>query len=282
MTTNGHCSLTTQAGIATLTLHRPSARNALSLDLLRSMHEQLDALAGLCSAGGSDVPRVVVLQGEGSAFCAGMDLKAVLGDASAPLELLGTLAEATIKLRNLACVSVAKVRGAAIGGGCGLACVADVCVTHADSKMGYPEVDLGVCPAVVAPWLAQKVGMGRARRILLLGGLLSGSQAHELGMVDVLVSSAEELDAATNTLATRLTQGGPHALAATKQLLNSLEGSLVHDAARSSAGAMRRSESSRDQQHEHRLAAAVREGAQLSARIVNTPQTQEMLRAKLR
>jgi enoyl-CoA hydratase/carnithine racemase len=275
------CSLTITSGVAALTLHRPAARNALSLDLLVSLHEQLDALAREClhptQPGGP--PRVVVLQGEGSSFCAGMDLKAVLGDAAAPIKLLSTLAEATLKLRNLPCVSVAKVRGAAIGGGCGLACVTDICITHADSKMGYPEVDLGVCPAVVAPWLAQKVGMGRARRILLMGGLLTGSQAKDLGMVDELVATADELDAATAAIAQRLAQGGPHALAATKTLLNDLEGSLLSTP--TTSGAMRR-DTSNETDFASRLTAAVREGAKISATIVNTPQTQETLRARLK
>jgi enoyl-CoA hydratase/carnithine racemase len=250
------------------------------------MHEQLDALHRECLkpgllSGTHGAPRVVVLQGEGHAFCAGMDLKAVLGDPHAPLQLLSTLAEATIKLRSLPCVSIAKVRGAAIGGGCGIACVTDLCVSHADSKMGYPEVDLGVCPAVVAPWLVQKVGMGRARRILLMGGLLSGAQAKELGIVDELVATADELDAKVDAIAQRLAQGGPHALSATKALLNQLEGSVVAASSAAPSGAMGRGANTQ-QDFDARLVHAVREGAKLSASIVNTPATQEMLRAKLK
>jgi enoyl-CoA hydratase/carnithine racemase len=225
---------------------------------------------------------VLLLAGEGKAFCAGMDLKAVLGDEHAPLRLLTALAEATIALRTLPCVTLAVVRGAAIGGGCGLAAVCDLCVSHAGSVMGYPEVDLGVCPAVVAPWLVQKVGMGRARRILLLGGTMSGTQAKELGMVDELVETPEELDARAQQIAARLALGGPHALAATKALLNSLEGSAGD--AGSAAGVQLAAAMRRDVSHEHatRLQQAVREGARLSAAIVNTPATQAMLRARLK
>ncbi len=246
-------TLTFAGPIATLSLNRPEARNALSIDLLTALNARADELAAR-----ADVT-VAVLTGAGKAFCAGMDLKAVASDeglkAGLPLKLLSALAEFTIKLRRLPQVVVAKVNGAAIGGGCGLACVADIAVTHADSKMGFPEVDLGVCPAVVAPWVVRKIGAGRARRVLLSGGLLTGQQAFESGIVDRVVATASELDGATDDIAKRLSGGGPNALRATKSLLNELDGS--NDAA------------------------LVRRGAELSARVLATPESQKMLRAKL-
>ncbi len=144
---------------ATLSLNRPDARNALSIELLAALHARVGEIAA------RDDVTILVVTGEGKSFCAGMDLKAVLKSPELPLRLLSSLAEFTIKLRALPQVVVAKVNGAAIGGGCGLACVCDIAITHGDSKMGFPEVDLGVCPAVVAPWLVKKVGAGRARQI---------------------------------------------------------------------------------------------------------------------
>jgi methylglutaconyl-CoA hydratase len=241
--------LSVQGRVATLTLSRPDARNALSIELLRALHTSLDDLQ----------PRneisVLVLAGAGKAFCAGMDLKLVLDDPHAPTILLDSLAELTLKLRQLPMVTLAKVQGAAIGGGCGLACVCDLAITHADSKMGYPEVDLGVCPAVVAPWLVKKVGAGRARMILLTGGLLSGQRAFELGMVDRVVPTQADLEAAATELTQRLATGGPQALRATKALLNQLDGS--NDPA------------------------AVKRGAELSAQVIAMAETQQILRAKL-
>ena len=198
---------------------------------------------------------VLVLAGAGKSFCAGMDLKAVLDDPAAPRRLLHSLADFTLKLRALPMVTVAKVQGAAIGGGCGLACVCDIAITHADSTVGYPEVDLGVCPAVVAPWLVKKIGAGAARRVLLMGGLMTGQAAFDIGMVDQVVATREELDSACDVLTQGLSQGGPHALRATKELLNAIDGS--NDAA------------------------MVQRGADLSADVVATPQTQQLLRAKL-
>lgn len=236
--------------IGVLSLNRPEARNALSIDLLASLHTRMDALAG------RDDISVVVLTGAGNSFCAGMDLKAVLSDPALPLTLLSSLAEFTIKLRALPQVTVAKVNGAAIGGGCGIACVCDIAITHADSKMGFPEVDLGVCPAVVAPWLVRKIGVGRARQILLSGGLMSGQQAFDAGIANHVVPSRDALDAAADALVQRLATGGPHALRATKSLLNEIEGAADAD--------------------------LVRRGAELSARVVADPATQATLRAKLR
>lgn len=174
---------------------------------------------------------------------------------SPALPLLMSLADFALKLRRLPMVTVARVNGAAIGGGCGLATVCDIAVTHADSKMGFPEVDLGVCPAVVAPWLVRKIGAGRARNVLLRGGLMTGQRAWELGIVDQLVPSLADLDAAVAETTGRLSTGGPAALRATKALLNDLDGSLDADLAR--------------------------RGAELSARVLETPEAQAMLRSKL-
>lgn len=246
-------TLTLAGPIATLWLNRPEARNALSIDLLTALRSCVDEL---CAR--SDVT-VVVLTGAGKSFCAGMDLKAVTSDeglrAGLPLKLLLSLADLTVALRTLPQVVVAKVNGAAIGGGCGLACVADVAVTHTDSKMGFPEVDLGVCPAVVAPWLVRRVGAGRARRVLLSGGVITGQQAFETGIVDRVVAGAGDLDGAVDQIAQRLATGGPLALRATKTLLNELDGSMD--------------------------ASVVRRGAEISARVLSTPESQAMLRSKL-
>ncbi|MCC6230159.1 MAG: enoyl-CoA hydratase/isomerase family protein [Phycisphaerales bacterium] len=235
--------------IATLSLNRPDARNALSISLLTELRARVDELAGR-----SDVT-VVVLTGVGKAFCAGMDLRAVLDNHEQALQLLTTLADITIAIRSLPQVTVAKVNGAAIGGGCGLASVTDLCVTHADSRMGFPEVDLGVCPAVVAPWLVRKIGAGRARAVLLKGGLMSGSEAHDDGIVDHVVPTLAELDAFTGSLAQRLSAGGVRALRATKDLLNTIDGSMDRE--------------------------IVRRGAQLSASVLSTHDAQERLRAKM-
>lgn len=246
---NDLVTLTSAGNIGRLTLNRPEARNALSIDLLRALLGRLDELAR------RDDLTVLVTTGAGKVFCAGMDLKAVLDDPAAPGELLRLLAEATLRLRALPMVTLACVNGAAIGGGCGLAVVHDLSVAHADAKVGYPEVDLGVCPAVVAPWLVKKIGAGRARRVLLAGGMMNGAEAFALGMIDRVVPALADLPGACDEMAARLASGGPHALRATKALLNELDGS-------NDAGVVMR-------------------GAELSASVIALPGTRETLRAKL-
>lgn len=231
--------------VATLTMNRPDARNAMSLPLLDALHAVLDDLPS--------EPHVLVITGAGKSFCAGMDLKSVLGDESAPPKLLHSIAKLTTRLRNLPAVVVAKVNGAAIGGGCGLACACDVVLSHADAKLGFPEVDLGVCPAVVAPLLVRKIGAGPARNVLLRGGLMTGTRAHEVGIVDELAETRDELDALCDSVAGRLASGGANAIAATKRLLTEIDGS-----------------------GDDALAAR---GADLSAAVLATPEARERLSA---
>ncbi|MDZ4830092.1 MAG: enoyl-CoA hydratase/isomerase family protein [Phycisphaerae bacterium] len=210
--------LESRDGIATLTMHRPAARNALSLELIRALGVAVGA------AGADPALRVLVVAGSGKSFCAGMDLKAVASDPVAMGEMLRELGRVTRTIRRLPVPTLAKVQGAAIGGGCGLMVVCDFAVTHPESRVGYPEVDLGVCPAVVAPWLIRRIGAGRARAMLLSGGTMSGAEGFSAGLATHLVP-LEDLDSAVSSLATRLAGGGPNALAATKRWLNELDGS---------------------------------------------------------
>jgi methylglutaconyl-CoA hydratase len=253
-------TLNVEGRVATLTINRPDARNAMSLDLLADFHTQLDALGAMYTfnAQGEVVgspPTVCIVTGAGKGFCAGMDLKQVLGIEGAAQKLLMQLGEVCHKLRMLPCVTVASVNGAAIGGGCGLVTVCDLALTYTDNKMGFPEVDLGICPAVISAWLVRKIGAGPARKVLLTGGLLSGKQCHDLGIVTECVPTVADLPAATDAVVKRLAGGSLNALSATKKLMNELDGS-------------------------NDLAQA-RRAAELSARVLSSPDSQALLKAKL-
>jgi methylglutaconyl-CoA hydratase len=211
-------------GVATLTLNRPDKANALSLELIEALDAAVAALAPRCApAPGAEV-RVLVLAGAGKAFCAGMDLRAVADNPAAMGQMLRRLARVSRAIRRLPVPTIARVQGAAVGGGCGFMVVTDFAVTHPEAKVGYPEVDLGVCPAVVAPWLIRRIGAGRARAMLLAGGTMSGQQGYEAGLATHLVAR-DALDACVQELARRLCTGGPNALATTKRWLNELDGS---------------------------------------------------------
>lgn len=203
--------------VVTAEFNRPEKHNALSPALIEALHTALDALEQ------DHDMRVLILGGLGKSFCAGMDLRGVLHDVDAMGTMLSSLGRATYRIRQLPVPVIARVQGAAIGGGCGFAAVADMAITHPEAKLGYPEVSLGICPAVVAPWLIQKIGAGPARAMLLQGGTSSGKVAHEMGLVDHLVQR-EELNDAAMELAQKLARGGRVAVAATKAWLNELEG----------------------------------------------------------
>lgn len=208
-----------EGDIALLELNRPDKHNALSVDLIEALHGALDTLDADTDA------RVLILGGTGRSFCAGMDLRGVMHDPEAMGGMLHGLARASSRIRRLSIPSIARVQGAAVGGGCGLAVVCDLAVTHGDAKLGYPEVTLGVCPAVVAPWLMRKIGAGRARAMLLQGGTMSGDEALACGMVDRVVPR-DDLDLTVQGMAENLANGGREAMAVTKLWLNTLDGSL--------------------------------------------------------
>ncbi len=233
-------------GIHTIDLARPDARNALSRELISALADAVDSVAHDPTA------RVLILGGEGKSFCAGMDLKAVADDPVAMGDMLRALSRASRAIRRLPIPTIARVQGAAIGGGCGLMVVCDFAVTHAEAKLGYPEVDLGICPAVVAPWLMKKIGTGAARAMLLAGGTMSGDEGFHRGLATHLVTESELVTTA-QTLAERLAKGGPIALAATKHWLNELDGSLDD--------------------------AIADEAAEISARIIAGSEAQSRLRA---
>ena len=211
--------ITDQQNIVTLTLNRPGKRNALTTKMIDAIHTGLDEIEK------NKTMRAFVLAGEGRSFCSGMDLRGVLEDAKAMGSMLQGLSKVAQRIRSLPVPTIARVQGAAVGGGCGLMVVCDFAFTHPDSKVGYPEVDLGVCPAVVAPWLMKKIGPGKARAMLLAGGTITGQQGFEAGLVTHLCE-LDDLMQATEKFATNLARGGKEAMAVTKKWLNELDGSL--------------------------------------------------------
>lgn len=219
---------------AVVTLNRPEKRNALSRALIAGLSD-----AFLRAASDPDA-RCVILTGAGPAFCSGMDLdelRATLGpdsdkvwdDAhrlSALYELIYTLPKPTI----------AAVNGAAVAGGAGLVTVCDLAVSVPDAKFGYPEVRRGLVAAMVLPHLLRHVGERTARWLLLTGELIDGLAALRIGLVNQ-VSSAEALLGAAGEWARAISEGGPKALAATKDLLRrcSRQGVAVDELAKASA-----------------------------------------------
>ena len=206
-------------GIATVTMNRSEKRNALSIELIEALEQAIETIEH------DDSVRVLILAGEGKSFCAGMDLQGVMADAQGMRRMLRGLSRVLRRIRRLVVPTISKVQGAAVGGGCGLMVVTDFAITHPQAKVGYPEVSLGLCPAVVAPWVMRKIGPGPARAMLLAGGTISGQEGYERGLASHLVDQ-DRLDAEVEALAQSLAQGGVVATKTTKSWLNELDGSL--------------------------------------------------------
>ena len=206
--------------VATITLNRPSAFNSIDLSIAKKL-EQLSS-----NVEASDEIRVLVIEGEGRAFCAGGDLQtigaAAAADTIAPVvgKMLGHYHAFITTLRRMPKIVLASVHGSAAGAGLSLAFVADLCIAAEDARFTPAYAKIGVSPdgggtvGVVA-----SVGVRRALQIFLAEDGFTAQQAYEWGLVAKVVPAAE-LKAATRELALRLAQNAPAGLAATKALIH--------------------------------------------------------------
>ncbi len=214
-----HLSVGHGDAVATVALARPDARNALNAGLIGELRRCAEELAE------DDKVRVVVLTGEGDFFCAGADIGYMRDTANFSYE------ENLEDARNLAAMFeavdgcpkpvVARVKGAAIGGGVGLVAAADVAVAEEGTVFAFSEVRLGISPAAIAPFVGRKIGYSQVRALFLTGERFDGVRAREIGLVHEVISE-EDLDAAVQEKVEGLLAGGPEALAATKTLLREL------------------------------------------------------------
>lgn len=201
-----------------LTINRPDRRNALSRGLVAALTD------AFLRAANDPAARCVILTGNGPAFCAGMDLDELRGtiekkqDSELIWEDAGKLSALYELIYTLGKPTVAAVNGAAVAGGAGLVTVCDLALTVPAAKFGYPEVRRGLVAAMVMPHLLRHVGERAARWFLLTGELIDGVDALRIGLVNG-VSSPELLMDSALAWCRSLAEGGPKALATTKDLL---------------------------------------------------------------
>lgn len=209
--------------VAVVWLDRPAKKNALTPAMLD------DLCSSLVQAGSSAA--TMVLAGKGDAFCAGFDLTLCKDDSRALRDLLIGLSRAIRLMQDLPAPVVLAAHGAAIAGGCALLGGADVVVTHAACKLGYPVVRLGISPAVSAPFLMPTIGPGPARDLMLGGRLISGREAFDLGLAQAMAATAEQTVDEACIIADRLAAKPSVGITATKQWLNELDPAPVAAAA---------------------------------------------------
>ena len=206
-------------GAARVRLNRPAKRNAFDEVLTAALTETFRDL------GRRPAVRVIVLSGNGEAFCAGGDLEWMrraadwsreqnLADAAAFQGAFETIDHCPKPV-------VARVHGVALGGGAGLVAVCDVAVAATGTLLGFPEVRLGLVPGVISPYVIRKIGIGHARRLFLTGERFDASVAERLGLVHA-VAPLEQLDAEIEKIVASLLAGAPGGQKGAKELVRSL------------------------------------------------------------
>lgn len=205
-------------------LNRPALHNALSEDLVSALTAAFTSLA--------DDPgtRVIVLTGRGRSFCAGADIESMQRQgASSPMDNLANARELAEMFRTIASCSrptVARVNGAAIGGGLGLVCACDIAIALEDAKFAASEVRLGLIPGTIGPYVVRAVGPRWARRLFLTGERFSAPQAQNIGLIHESCD-AGEFDPRVQFVAEALLAGAPGAQKAAKELVDSVAGQAI-------------------------------------------------------
>jgi methylglutaconyl-CoA hydratase len=215
--------------VARLWLDRPETRNAFDAAMVTELR---DAVRGLS---GDERVRVLVLGGRGPAFCAGADLAWMKSTATQTREENLREAEAMADLFHAVYASpkpvVARVHGAALGGGSGLVAACDLALAAHGTQFGFTEVRLGILPAVISPFVLRKIGESAARELFLTGERFDALRALAIGLIRAVVPEAE-LDAAVEGRVQELLKAGPRAVAAAKALIRDVGGRSVEEVRR--------------------------------------------------
>ena len=208
------------AGVAQITMNRPAVFNAFD----EAMIAEMDAAFAEVIA--DDAVRVIVLAGAGKHFSAGADLQWMQRASQASrewnLDDARRFAGMLWRIDSAPKPTIARIQGAALGGGVGLACVCDVAIAAEASSFSVSEARFGILPSVIGPYLVNAVGRRQARRLALTTQRIGAAEALAMGLVHQVVAG-EALDAAVDVTVKDLLAGGPQAQREIKQLLGKLD-----------------------------------------------------------
>ena len=217
--------------VARVTLSRPDVHNAFDASLIAELRT---TFAGLAREGPTDL-RAVVLAGDGSSFCAGADvswMRAAMTldvegneqDAMAMADMFETIDTCPVPV-------IARVHGAALGGGMGLCSVADHVIAESGTRFGFTETRLGILPAVISPFVIAKIGETHARALFPSGRRFDAVRAQRIGLVHELVEGVDALDPAVDAAVADVLASGPTAVRAAKGIVREVRG-LGHGSAK--------------------------------------------------
>jgi methylglutaconyl-CoA hydratase len=225
-------TISEQETIARITLNRPEKRNALNPSVLKELAEAFIQLGSR-----SDI-KVIILEANGKAFCAGADLEYL--EHMSTYSITENLEDSLLLQKTFHTIFtcpkpvIAKVHGAAIAGGCGLATVCDFIIAGNSALFGYSEVRIGFIPAIVMVYLIRKIGDTKARQLLLSAENISASDAEIVGLITECVAD-EMLENRTMELAQILSSNSSSSMALTKEMLNNLHGMSLESGLRYAA-----------------------------------------------
>ncbi len=216
-----------EGAVARLRLNRPQLHNAFDATLIAALTGALDSVAA-----DPDV-RVVVVEGEGASFSAGADLNWMRGMAAASEEenRRDSLALARLMRALDECPkpTIARVQGAAFGGGVGLVACCDIAIATANAKFGLTEAKLGLLPAVISPYVIEAIGPRQARRWFATAELFDAATAYRVGLLHEVVDDEAALDAAVARQIDLLLKAGPVAAAGAKSLVRRVAARVDRD-----------------------------------------------------
>lgn len=210
--------------VATVWLNRAAVHNALDEAMIAALSQAFQALARDITV------RVVVLGGRGKSFCAGADVEwmkrqgaAAFADNVADARLLARLFQTIATLPQL---TIARVHGAALGGGVGLVAACDAAIAADGAVFGMSEVRLGLIPATIGPYVVRAIGERNARRLFVTGGRFGAAEALRIGLLTNVMEMAK-LDEAVQTIVAEVLPGAPIAQAAAKRFVGEVAGRPV-------------------------------------------------------
>jgi methylglutaconyl-CoA hydratase len=206
-----------EGAIARITLNRPEKRNALSTEMLVAVREALQRAAD------DSTVRLLLIQGAGVDFCAGLDLSEVLNPAEDSLVSARRLGELYIAMRRHPKPIVAAVKGRALGGGAGLATACDLILAAESAQIGYPEVNIGFIPAIVTTMLRRAVGERQAFELAVGGEPIRAQQAQAIGLINRVYPDAE-FESAVEQYVSALAKKSATAMSLAKNLLYQMDG----------------------------------------------------------
>ena len=200
--------------IVIATLNRPEKRNALNIAMMQELLEMLE------QAERDPKVRVLILNGKGKVFCSGLDLDEAVNHSLAETST-EKVAQILTRLNASRLVTIALPHGAAMAGGAGLVAACDIAVGTPEMRIGFPEVKRGLIPALISILLSRQVGWRNLRELFLLGSMISGTQAVELGLLNRVIPEGQLREVGL-MLALQVLEGSPKAIEGTKKLLNYL------------------------------------------------------------